>query len=131
MRKYKSILFNKMPYGFKRMMQNHPWTGESHHFTNLFPHFLISCRRSSALRTCILKASCVHILQVLCNRCIGFCCLLSCGRTGVSSRILYISLSRLCSSDFCVYSVDGFLYPFDQRPEMVAFVVFERDILPG
>ena len=29
-----------MPYGFKRMMQNHPWTGESHHLTNLIPHIL-------------------------------------------------------------------------------------------
>ena len=26
-----------MPYGFKRMMQNHPGTGEPHHLTNLIP----------------------------------------------------------------------------------------------
>ena len=29
-----------MPYCFNRVMQYHPWTGESHHFTYLFPHVL-------------------------------------------------------------------------------------------
>ena len=45
-----------MPYGFKRMMQNHPWTGESHHFTNLFPHFLSVAMRRAFLAGGLLLA---------------------------------------------------------------------------
>ena len=29
-----------MPYGFNRVVQNHPWAGEPHYFTYLLPHIL-------------------------------------------------------------------------------------------
>ena len=45
-----------MPYGFKRMMQNHPWTGESHHFTNLFSHVFPVAVRRAFLAGCLLLA---------------------------------------------------------------------------
>ena len=46
-RKDKSILLKKMPYGFNRVMNNHPWSRESHNFTNLFSHVLpVAMRRT-------------------------------------------------------------------------------------
>ena len=36
-----------MPYGCNRVMNNHPWARESHHFTNLFSHVLpVAMRRA-------------------------------------------------------------------------------------
>ena len=46
-REYKSILLKKMPYGFNRVVNDHPWSRKSHNFTNLFSHVLpVAMRRT-------------------------------------------------------------------------------------
>ena len=45
-----------MPYGFNRVVNNHPWSRESHHFTNLFSHVLPVAMRRAFLAGGLLLA---------------------------------------------------------------------------
>ena len=45
-----------MPYGFNRVVNNHPWSRESHHFTNLVPHVLPVAMRRAFLAGGLLLA---------------------------------------------------------------------------
>ena len=62
----------------------------------------MSCRISSARRTCMQRAFYGRILQVCCIPRKGSCCPLSCGSTAVSSWILYASLVLFCFSSLSV-----------------------------
>ena len=45
-----------MPYGFNRVVNNHPWSRKSHNFTNLFSHVLPVAMRRAFLAGGLLLA---------------------------------------------------------------------------
>ena len=71
-----------MPYCFNRVMQYHPWTGESHHLTNLVPHVLpVAMSRAFLARGLLLS-------------------ILACGESFVS---VFFKLSAIAAEGFIAF----------------------------